>query len=62
MLRNDKTLLFTNILLDIVASYIRAFMIDLESFRNPILDQLLWANRFINVQKQGKENIMVLHN
>ena len=33
-----------------------------ESFRNTILDQPLWSNSFINVQKRGKKNIMLLRN
>ena len=47
---------------DVVTSYSRAFMKDAESFRNTILDQPLWGNRFINVQKRGKKNVMLLRN
>ena len=37
-------------------------MKDAESFRNTIRDQPLWGNRFINVQKRGKKNVMLLRN
>ena len=47
---------------DVVTSYSRAFMKDAESFWNTILDQPLWGNGFINVQKRGEKNIMLLRN
>ena len=37
-------------------------MNDAVSFINTILDHPLWGNRFINVQKRGKKNVMLLYN
>ena len=47
---------------DVIVSYSKAFTLDFEAFKNTILNQPLWGNRFITIRKRDKKNVLLLRN
>ena len=47
---------------DVIVSYSKAFTLDFEMFKNTILNQPLWGNRFITVRKRDKKKVLLLRN
>ena len=47
---------------DVIVSYSKAFTLDFEAFKNTILNQPLWGNRFITITKRDKKNVLLLRN
>jgi len=47
---------------DVIGCYSRAFLTENDTFKQSILNQPLWGNRFITIRKKGKKNVMLLRN